>query len=128
MKRLFTKLLGFVAIIAGSYVCAASPTTIINNTKGEIDFNFSHCNNGGKLCALGKQIHLLNRSSSSHTATIMAPIGMDKVIISSANMYDASQNKVASMSGQCTVPANASAVILDNYGSNKIYCTFAQGI
>lgn len=126
MKKSLTTILASVALGMTSLAIASSPITVINNTHGTVDFRYTHCNNA-KLCTLVNEHRLNSKNISSHSVSLIAPLGMEHLAINSAKMYDDAHHNSAKLVGGCIVPDNIDVVVLNTYGTGTIYCTYGNG-
>ena len=126
MKNLIHVICASTLCIASSAVLAASPVTIINNTSTDINIGYSHCN-AEQFCNMVQSASINNKTSGKNSLTVMAPMGMERLSINSAAFAADLAGNLGSLTTGCQVPDDANVVILDNYGSKKIVCTFGYG-
>jgi hypothetical protein len=116
------KFLSSIAIFAFSACTyAGGAFTIINNTDTQLNVDFGFCKH--KLCTHTYNQQLQAKGSDNNFVSMMFPAGMNNIVISSANAYDSNNNVVASLASNCKASLNHDSIlVLDSYGTNKIYC------
>ncbi len=120
MNKLFV-LFSLMALSATAF--AGSPVTLINNNNAQLSVSVSFCNNSG-LCSLNYHQQLSSRGSNNNDTRLVFPQGMNKVVISAAELYDANNNQIASLNEGCAATlGHHNVLVFDTYGTNKIYCS-----
>lgn len=101
---------------------AASPLTIINNNDAQLSVNVAFCNDKNN-CTLGFQQQISKKGSANNAVNLMLPIGMSKIILSSASLYDDNNNQIAVSNTACRASfKHHQVIVLDSYGTNNVYC------
>lgn len=101
---------------------AATPLTIINNNESQLSMNVSFCNDKNN-CTLGFNQLISKKGSANNSVNLMLPMGMSKIILSSATLYDDNNNQVASSNTAChAMFKHHQVIVFDSYGTNNVYC------
>jgi hypothetical protein len=119
-----SRIAGLLIYIGLSTAYAASPITVINNTKFTIEMKNSYCNQSG-MCTYLNKSNIDARGTSNNTSRYIYPMGMDIFNIDSASAYDDNQKLIAKLANNCFIKSSTHhSIVLDTYGTSEIFCMY----
>lgn len=127
MKKLYF-ICCVLSIAVSSSSFANSPIKIVNNTNNNLSYSSTFCSNKSKICNLIGEKTLHSKLSGDNLITLIAPLGQDQLIITRMTESAAeTPNKiVASRSEPCKIPSSANVVIIDDFGTDQLFCHYAN--
>ncbi len=123
MKMLPT-LFTIIAMVFSQSAAAESTISIINNTAGKMDIQYNYCNSH-KLCNFIIAQQLQKKGTDNSYTSLLLPVDMENVHITSAMQYDDKNNLVATLDKDCISASTGSgSIVLDSFGTDKVHCLY----
>jgi len=122
-KSLFL-ILSFAAI-GISYNALAKTALIINNSRLPVTVMHTECNPESHSCTIATPAIIATRTTGQNSLEIFYR-ALNTFSIFNAIEQDTNGNIVAKADHACNLPTDAGVIILDDYGTSHIVCTYAE--